>query len=70
MAFTIPTTAQQLGSNVRAEQKDKILVLYIDTTVEIGASKSGKNMIIGSTNGNANLAGVTVGLNVYKKRTA
>ena len=54
--------------NVDMKMEGKKLVITVDTSKEFGPSKSGKTIIIGSTEGNQTVDGVTVGLNVYKKR--
>ena len=58
--------------NVAVETDGTKLIITVDTAVEFGPSKSGKTIIIASTEGNQVVAvgdqDVTVGLNVYKKR--
>jgi hypothetical protein len=54
--------------NVEMKMDGKKLVITVDTSKEFGPSKSGKTLIIGSTEGNQTIGDVTVGLNVYKKR--
>jgi hypothetical protein len=47
------------------------LILTVDLTKEVGPSSSGKNTLIASTEGNANvpgLEGVKVGLYVYRTK--
>ena len=53
--------------NIEVKTEGTKLVLTIDTAKTFGPSKSGKTTIVASTHGNVTLAGVTVGLNVYKK---
>lgn len=53
--------------NVEMKMDGKKLVITVDTTKEFGPSKSGKTTIIGSSEGNQNFNGITVGVNVYKK---
>jgi hypothetical protein len=53
--------------NVEMKMEGKTLVIKVDTSKEFGPSKSGKTVIIASTEGNVTESGVTVGLNVYKK---
>ena len=53
--------------NVKHEIKGDELVLRVNLKEEHGRSKSGKTIIVASTQGNVQLGGVTVGLNVYKK---
>jgi len=56
--------------NVTTEVKGNILVISVDLSKENGLSGSGKNMIIGSTQGNQTVKGpngdVKLGVNVYK----
>lgn len=63
--------AQQgtLGANIKYRVEGGKLVLEIDMNKEQGASKSGKSVIIASTNGNAAVGttGLTLGLNLYRK---
>jgi len=54
--------------NVEMKMEGKKLVITVDTSQDFGMSKSGKSTIIASTEGNQSVNGVTVGLNVYKKR--
>lgn len=57
--------------NVTTAVKGNILTITVDLAKTFGPSKSGKTIIIASTEGNQSVdcpAGpVTVGLNVYKK---
>ena len=54
--------------NVDMKMEGKKLVITVDTAKDFGPSKSGKTIIIGTTAGNVDMDGVTVGLNVYRKR--
>jgi hypothetical protein len=57
--------------NIELKVEGKKLILTVDLTKEIGPSSSGKNTLIASTEGNANvpgLEGVKVGLYVYKAK--
>ena len=55
--------------NVTVKQTATELVITVDLTKNLGPSKSGKTIIIGTTAGNARLdAGIVVGLNVYRGR--
>ena len=47
--------------------KNGIMTIKVDTKQTFGPSKSGKTVIIASTEGNQTIDGVTIGLNVYKK---
>lgn len=48
--------------------KNGIMTITVDTKKTFGPSKSGKTIIIASTEGNQTVdGGVTIGLNVYKK---
>lgn len=56
--------------NVTMEVKGNELILRVDLSKDLGASKSGKTTVIGSSKGNQPVpgkAGIFVGLNVYKK---
>jgi hypothetical protein len=57
--------------NIELKVDGTKLILTVDLTKEIGPSSSGKNTLIASTEGNANVPGfegVKVGLNVYKAK--
>jgi len=58
MTITIDTSKlERVGDNVQATIADKKLILVIDTTKQIGYSKSGKMLGYGSTGGFASLPG-------------
>lgn len=63
-----------IGNNVTAEVKDDKLVLTVDLSVDGAESKSGKSVVLGSTQGNKKVpygdGEVTIGLNVYKPSVA
>jgi hypothetical protein len=57
--------------NIELKVEGNKLILTVDLSKEIGPSSSGKNTLIASTEGNANvpgLEGVKVGLYVYKAK--
>ena len=59
--------------NVEMRVEGKRLVITVDLDKSFGASSSGKNVIIASTEGNQsvpgpNEEGVKIGLNVYMKK--
>ena len=55
--------------NVETKIDEKILTIKVDLSKTFGPSKSGKTIIIASTEGNQPLQnGVVMGLNVYKKQ--
>ncbi len=54
--------------NVHATVADGVMTIVIDLKKEFGQSASGKNTIIASSEGNVQIEGVTLGLNVYKKK--
>ena len=59
--------------NVKVEVKGNILTATVDLSKDIGRSKSGKTIVIGSTQGNAQVPGhdnARIGLNVYKYPSA
>ncbi len=62
-----PDTMQEVGDNVKATKQGNLLVVVIDTSVEIGASSTGKMMGNGSTGGFASLPGGLKG-NIYVGR--
>ena len=55
------------------DQKKQILTIKVDLSKDFGDSKSGKSMIIATTEGNVSLNGdfedVMIGLNVYREKT-
>lgn len=54
--------------NIDVKEEKGKLVITIDLTKTFGASKTGKSLIIASSEGNIIVApGVFMGLNVYKK---
>jgi len=54
--------------NIKATVEGNILKVEVDLTETFGPSKSGKTIIIASTEGNQPIApGVFAGINVYKK---
>ncbi len=54
--------------NVEFEVQEDILIIKVDLSKEFGPSKSGKTVIVASTEGNKTLPGRSekIGLNVYK----
>ncbi len=55
--------------NIKMENKANKLVLEIDLTKNFGRSKSGKSIIIGTTEGNLSVPGaenIKIGVNCYK----
>lgn len=54
--------------NVETSVVGNTLTIKVDLTKSYGPSKSGKTIIIASTEGNTKVGDVTVGLNVYKSR--
>ena len=54
--------------NVETKIEGTKLIITVDLTKTFGPSKSGKTIIIASTEGNTKVGEVTVGLNVYKGR--
>jgi len=57
--------------NVKMKVDKKKLIIEIDLAKEFGKSKSGKNIIIASSEGNKSVDGADdgtyIGINVYKK---
>jgi hypothetical protein len=65
------TRRRRRDAEHRAEGRGHEAILIVDLMKEIGPSSSGKNTLIASTAGNANVPGfegVKVGLNVYKAK--
>jgi hypothetical protein len=60
--------AKDSFKNVRMEVDQDILTLFVDLTIEVGPSKSGKNMILATTGGNQLVFSrpEKIGLNVYR----
>ncbi len=57
--------------NIKGTLEGDILTLKIDTSKDLGPSKSGKTIIIATTSGNQPIKGkeaVILGLNCYTKR--
>ena len=54
--------------NVDIKMEKDTMVIRVDTKKDFGPSKSGKTIIIASTEGNKELDGVVIGLNVYRHR--
>lgn len=54
--------------NVTVKREGSKLTLIIDTSVENGVSKSGKSVVIATTEGNVSIPGtdIKVGLNVFR----
>ena len=49
------------------EEGNKIIITVLDKNKTFGASSTGKTIIVASSEGNQNIAGVFIGVNVYKK---
>jgi hypothetical protein len=54
--------------NIETQVVGNTLTIKVDLTKTFGPSKSGKTIIVASTEGNVRIGDVTVGLNVYKSR--
>ena len=57
--------------NVNMDIEGQKLIITVDLSKSFGASSSGKTIIIGTTEGNQPVTGhpgVSVGVNVYKKK--
>jgi hypothetical protein len=55
--------------NVQFEVKGDLLVVTVDLSKQVGPSKSGKTIIIGTTAGNQSVTpdgAIKIGVNVYK----
>lgn len=60
----VAITREKTGTGKSAKDE---LVIRIDLGAETEISDSGKSLIIGTTHGNVQVEGVTVGVNVYRK---
>jgi len=56
------------GEGFTAEVKGDKLIIEVDLTAKGTLSASGKSLVIATTRGNININGVTLGLNVYRKK--
>ena len=54
--------------NVETKIEGTKLIITVDMSKTYGPSKSGKTIIVASTEGNVKVGEVTLGLNVYKGR--
>lgn len=63
-------TMKKVGRGVKYSVENDVLTIQINLTQEYGLSSSGKNVIIASTGGNKNLAGMPdgykIGINCYR----
>jgi hypothetical protein len=57
-----------LGNNVKSVRDGDKLYIEIDLTADMGASKSGKSILVASTGGNRTVSGtdVKLGINAYR----
>ena len=58
--------------NIETSVEDNVLTIKIDMSKNFGPSKSGKTIIIASSEGNISIPGneeVKMGLNVYKSKS-
>lgn len=57
--------------NIKIETKGTTLIVSIDTTVDLGVSKSGKTHMVASTKGNQKVSvdgkEIVIGINAYTK---
>lgn len=62
-------TPINIGRNLDATVEGTRLTIVIDLAKNLGDSKSGKNVLIASTNGNKSLpSGESIGVNVYRSK--
>ena len=56
--------------NIQIEVRDSKAVITIDLKAEQGASKTGKSLVIGTTEGNVTIPGtdIKLGVNCYRPR--
>ena len=52
--------------NIQMQRVGNDLIIKVDITKDFGPSKSGKTVIIASTEGNEKLDGMMIGVNVYR----
>jgi len=58
-----------VGKNVSFSVKDNQLTIVVDLTKDFGESKSGKSIVVASTEGNMTLPdGTKLGLNAYRSK--
>jgi len=59
-----------LGKNLNASVEGSKLTIVIDLAKELGESKTGKSILVATTNGNQKIAGsnVAIGINAYKSK--
>jgi hypothetical protein len=57
-----------IGRNVAVTAEGNVIVIRVDASAEGVESKSGKSVVIGTTNGNVDIPGLglKIGLNVYR----
>jgi hypothetical protein len=58
-----------MSKNVELSAEGNTLIIKVDLSKDFGASKSGKTVVIASTEGNISVPGMPnakIGLNVYK----
>jgi hypothetical protein len=56
--------------NIQMAREGSVLVIRVDLSKSLGPSKSGKTILVASTNGNASVPGeadAKLGLNLYRK---
>jgi hypothetical protein len=58
--------------NIKTSTRGNTLIIEIDTTVNLGPSKSGKTLLVGTSSGNQAVKGtaggdVVIGINCYRK---
>lgn len=61
-----PPSAQTVGRNVAYEIKGDKLVLTIDLSADVEPSKSGKTLLVATTEGNKRMGDWFCGISVYK----
>lgn len=69
--LTLNTTERMNVENIKISVQGNTLVLTVDTSTNLGRSKSGKTTLIASSQGNqkVNIGGkeIFIGVNVYEK---
>ncbi len=55
-----------MGKNIEYRVDGDKLIIEIDMSQDFGASKSGKTIIVASTEGNKSIGTIKLGINAYK----
>jgi hypothetical protein len=60
---------KNVGRNVLVQTKGRTLLIMVDMEADGTVSKSGKSMVVATTNGNVDIPGsdLKLGLNIYRR---